>query len=210
MPFINLPPVISELFWDLDRRIRSLETSYRFNMPNIDFTTNEPTNPRTGDLFYNTATDEVTYWDGTQWVVLVNNANGTIGAETTVTATLKTVNNNIVYTGNPVYVTSQQLGNSITAYADIQGDTVTDWGTGQIYFQLPAGFPAFAHDVVAPGYLNRNGTTYTVFGLLAQGDNKMYLWCPTSNGGSEIVDYNTPAVLNSNSYIILNGVAILA
>ena len=210
MPYINLPPVVSEMFWDLDRRIRSLETAFRFNMPNVNFNTSIPTNPRTGDLYYNTYADEVTYWDGTQWVVLVNNSNGGIGPETTVNATLKTVNNNLTFTGNPCQVTAQQLGNSITAYAEILGTTVTNWGTGQIYFQLPAGFPTFAHDVVAPGYLTRNSTTYTVFGLLAEGDNKMYLWHPTSNGGSATVDYNTPASLNSGSKIILNGVAILA
>lgn len=210
MPFINLPPVISEVFWELENRVRRLETAYRFNMPNVDFATYEPTNPRVGDLYYNTDVPEVTYWDGTQWVVLVGNENGGIGPETTVNAILKTVDNNIVYTGNPVQVTAQQLGNTITAYAQILGTTVSNWGTGQIYFQLPSGFPVFAHDVVAPGYITDNGNTYTIFGLLAQGDNKMYLWHPTSNGSSALVDYNSPAVLDSGSKLILNGTAILA
>jgi hypothetical protein len=67
VPFINLPPVISELFWDLDRRIRALETSYRFNAPNIDFATNEPTNPRTGDIFYDTDSEHLVFWNGTAW-----------------------------------------------------------------------------------------------------------------------------------------------
>ena len=67
MPFINLPPVVSEMFWDLDRRIRSLETSFRFNAPNIDFSTNTPTNPRTGDLYYDTNSQRLVYWNGTAW-----------------------------------------------------------------------------------------------------------------------------------------------
>jgi hypothetical protein len=67
MPFINLPPVVSEMFWDLDRRIRSLETAFRFNAPNIDFATNEPTSPRTGDLYYDTDSERLVYWDGTAW-----------------------------------------------------------------------------------------------------------------------------------------------
>jgi hypothetical protein len=39
-------------------------------MPNVDFNTNIPTNPRTGDLFYNTYAQQVTYWNGTEWVVI--------------------------------------------------------------------------------------------------------------------------------------------
>ena len=67
MPFINLPPVVSEMFWDLDRRIRALETAFRFNAPNLDFTTNEPTNPRTGDIFFDTDNEHLVYWNGTMW-----------------------------------------------------------------------------------------------------------------------------------------------
>ena len=67
MPFINLPPVVSEMFWDLDRRIRALETAFRFNAPNLDFTTNEPTNPRTGDIFFDTDTEHLVFWNGTMW-----------------------------------------------------------------------------------------------------------------------------------------------
>lgn len=67
MPFINLPPVVSEMFWDLDRRIRALETAFRFNAPNLDFTTNEPTNPRTGDIFFDTNNEHLVYWNGTMW-----------------------------------------------------------------------------------------------------------------------------------------------
>jgi hypothetical protein len=98
----------------------------------------------------------------------------------------------------------------ITAYAEIIGTTVSNWGTGQIYFQLPAGFPSFAHQVIASGAIIDNSTTYTIFGVIAQGDNKMYLFCPTSNGGSDIVDYNSPTVLDSTSTIVINGVAIIA
>jgi hypothetical protein len=98
----------------------------------------------------------------------------------------------------------------ITAYAEILGTTVTNWGTGQIYFQLPVGFPTFAHEVVSAGAITDGGTTYTIFGVIAQGDNKMYLWHPTSNGGSDTVTYNKPAVLDATSTIVINGVALIA
>ena len=209
MPYINLPPTVSEMFWDLDRRIRALETAYRFNFPNVNFNTSTPTNPNIGDAFYDTDATLLKYWNGTEWVEIADgNQSPTI--ITTTTAVLKTTNNDIVYTGSPITVEAQRVGNMLTAYAEILGTTVSNWGTGQIYFTLPAGFATFAHDVVAPGYINDNGNIYTIFAILAEGSSDMYLWCPTANGGSQIVDYNTPAVLDSTSEIVLNGVAILA
>jgi hypothetical protein len=67
MPYINLPPVVSEMFWDLDRRIRSLETSFRFNAPSLDFSTDLPTNPREGDMYYATDIGFLVYYNGTAW-----------------------------------------------------------------------------------------------------------------------------------------------
>jgi hypothetical protein len=67
MPYINLPPTLSEMFWDLDRRIRSLETAYRFNAPNVNIATNPPSNPNSGDMYYDLATSRLVYWDGTAW-----------------------------------------------------------------------------------------------------------------------------------------------
>jgi hypothetical protein len=209
MPYINLPPVVSEMFWDLDRRIRSLETAYRFNFPNVNFNTNIPTNPNTGDAYYDTYTSTMKYWNGTQWVQIADNNLGP-SIVTTTNAVLKSTNNNVVYTGSPITISSQRVGKMLGAYSQILGTTVTSWGTGQLYFTLPVGFPTFAHDVVAPGYLSDGGNTYTIFGLLAQGSSNMYLWHPTSNGGSDTVTYNKPAVLDSTSKIVLNGTAIIA
>jgi hypothetical protein len=70
MPYINLPPTVSEIFWEQDKRIARLETAYRFNAPNINFTTNTPTNPRVGDIYYNTAINKLVYWNGTNWYKL--------------------------------------------------------------------------------------------------------------------------------------------
>jgi hypothetical protein len=67
MPFINLPPVISEVFWELENRVRRLETAYRFNAPSIDFSTNLPTNAREGDMYYATDIGQLVYYNGTDW-----------------------------------------------------------------------------------------------------------------------------------------------
>jgi hypothetical protein len=206
MAYINQPADLRSLFNDLDNRIKKLENAVRFTAPDVAA---EPTYPRTGDIIYNNVENYLEYFDGTQWNPLVTGS-GSIGPLTTVNATLKTVNNNITYTGNPCQVTGQQLGDTLTAYAKITGTTVSNWGTGQIYFTLPAGYPTFAATVVATGYIVDNGVAHTCFGLLAQGSLDMYLYYPTSNGESAIVDYNSPTVLDTSSSFILNGIAIIA
>jgi len=207
MAYINQPPDLRVMFQTIENRLEKLERAQRFTAPNVDFSTDTPTNPRIGDQFYDTDAQLMKYWNGSAWIEIAdNNLSPTIITSLPI---LKTTNNNITYTGNPVTVEGERVGKMLTAYAEILGTTVTSWGTGQIYFTLPAGFPTFAHDVVAPGYLSDGGTTYTIFGLLAQGSSNMYLWHPTSNGGSDTVTHNKPANLDSTSKLILNGVAII-
>jgi hypothetical protein len=197
---------MQSIFNDLNNRITKLENAQRFTAPDVP---TEPTYPRVGDIIYDNTAELLKYWNGTAWIEIAdNNLSTTI--VTTTTATLKTVDSNIVFTGQPVLIETQRIGKMITAYAEIVGTTISSWGTGQIYFEFPAGFPTFAHEVVAAGTITDGGITYTIFGVIAQGDNKMYLWHPTSNGGSDPVDYNSPAVLDSTSVLGINGVALLA
>jgi hypothetical protein len=209
MAYINQPDDLRRIFQDLDARLRKIETATRFTAPNVDFSTSTPSYPRIGDQYYDTDAELMKYWNGTAWIELADN-NLSTSIIITNNATLKTVNNNIVFTGQPVLVESQRVGKMITAYAEITGTTVSNWGTGQIYFELPVGFPVFAHDVIASGSILDGGTLYTIFGKITQGDNKMYLFHPTSNGGSDTVTYNKPAVLDTGSTIVINGVAIIA
>lgn len=206
MAYINQPPALQQMFADLDSRLRKLETAQRFTAPDVP---TEPTYPRVGDIIYDNSVEFLKYWNGTAWVEIADN-NLSTSITTTTNATLKTVNNNIIFTGQPLTIQTQRIGKMITADAEIVGTTITNWGTGQIYFQLPAGFPTFAHQVVAAGALQDGGSIYTIFGVIAQGDNKMYLWHPTSNGGSDTVTYNKPAILDSTSTISINGVALIA
>jgi hypothetical protein len=205
MPYINQPPDLFQTFQAIYDRLRKLETAQRFTAPDV---ATLPTYPRTGDIVYNNTTELMQYWNGTAWVEIADNNLST--SLTTVNATLKTVNNNLTFTGNPCTVTSQRIGKMVTAFASIVGTTVTNWGTGQIYFELPVGFPTFASQVVAAGSITDGGVTYTIFGVIAQGDNKMYLWHPTSNGGSDTVTHNKPATLDATSTILINGVALIA
>ena len=208
MAYINQPPDLRTIFADLDSRLRKLETAVRFTAPNYDFTPNPPTNPRIGDIFYDTDADLLKYWNGTIWVEIAdNNLSTTIN---TFSTTIQSVNNNMVYTGNPCDIEIQRIGKMITANATITCTNITNFGTGQIYFDMPVGIPNRSHDLAAGGYLVDGGTTYTIFGTLSATGNKMYLWHPTSNGGSAAVDHNSPAVLDTTSVINITGVALLA
>lgn len=208
MAYINQPPDLRVLFSDLDQRLRKLELAQRFTAPNVDFLTNTPTNPRVGDQFYDTNADLMKYWNGTQWVELADSLYGT--TVNALPTTMQTVNNNMVYTGNPVDIDVQRIGKMITANAFISFANVTNFGTGQIYFNLPAGIPNRAHDLQAGGFLVDGGNYYTIFGTLDKNANKMYLWHPTSNGGADPMTHNKPAVLDTTSVLNITGVALLA
>ena len=66
----------------------------------------------------------------------------------------------MVYTGNPCTIEVQRIGKMITANAIIEFTNVTNFGTGQIYINMPVGIPTRAHDLSAGGYLLDGGTTY--------------------------------------------------
>jgi hypothetical protein len=208
MAYINQPPDLRVMFSEIYSRLNKLETAQRFTAPNVDFSTNTPTNPRVGDQFYDTDAELMKYWNGTQWVELADNLYST--TVNTFTTTIQSTNNNMSFTGTPCDIEIQRIGKMITANATITCTNVTNFGTGQIYFNMPAGIPARSHDLAASGFLVDGGTTYTIFGTLGATDNKMYLWHPTSNGGSDILDYNSPAVLDTTSVINITGVALLA
>lgn len=62
MPFINLPANLQALFSGLETRILKLETAVRFTAPNV---ATDPTNPRNGDIWLNTTTNQLKVKDAT-------------------------------------------------------------------------------------------------------------------------------------------------
>ena len=67
MGYINQPPNLNALFGDIERRLRKLETATRFTAPNFDFSTGTPVTPRIGDIFFDTHSNKLVYWNGTAW-----------------------------------------------------------------------------------------------------------------------------------------------
>jgi hypothetical protein len=55
MAYINQTPELRVLFSDLDRRLRLLELATRFTFPVV---TSDPTNPRIGDAWLNSTTNQ--------------------------------------------------------------------------------------------------------------------------------------------------------
>jgi hypothetical protein len=56
MPFINLPSNLQTIFLSLSDRVLKLEMANRFTAPNV---ATDPTNPRKGDIWLNTTTNQL-------------------------------------------------------------------------------------------------------------------------------------------------------
>jgi hypothetical protein len=67
MAYINQPPDLRLIFHELTNRLEKLERAQRFTAPNVNITTTPPSNPRTGDIFFDTATNKLVFWNGTNW-----------------------------------------------------------------------------------------------------------------------------------------------
>jgi hypothetical protein len=68
MAFINQPPDLRAIFDDLNDRLRKLETAVRFTFPNV---TTDPTNPRKGDAWLNTTTNQAKIVDSSGTVRVI-------------------------------------------------------------------------------------------------------------------------------------------
>ena len=62
MGFINLPPNLKDMFDGLHNRLSKLEMSQRFTVPIV---TTDPTNPRKGDMWYNSTSSTLKFVDST-------------------------------------------------------------------------------------------------------------------------------------------------
>lgn len=68
MAYINQPADMRSIFADLEKRLRLLETATRFTFPAV---TSDPTNPRIGDAWLNTTTNQAKIVDSTGAVRII-------------------------------------------------------------------------------------------------------------------------------------------
>ena len=207
MPFINLPPVISEIFWELENRVRRLETAYRFNAPNVDFATATPTNPRVADIFYDTNADVLKYWDGTQWVVIADNNLGVPVVSYTPTWS----GTGLAFTGTPAVGQYSRVGKMITFYILVSCTNVTNFGTGNYSLTLPAGLPSQMHAVIPGGLHDTSSNNHlNLLGDLEPASTSIQLYYPTSNGVNDRFDHNSPITLATADYFYISGTYFIA
>jgi hypothetical protein len=207
MPYINLPPTVSEMFWDLDRRIRALETAYRFNFPNVNFNTNTPTNPNIGDAFYDTYNYQLKYWNGTEWVVI---ADDNLGVPV-VSFTSTWSGTGLTYTGTPAVGQYSRVGKMITFYILVSCTNVTNFGTGNYSLTLPTGLPSQMHAVVPGGLHDTSSNNHlNLLGDLAPASLDIELYYPTSNGVNDRFDHNSPLTLTTADYFYISGTYFIA
>jgi hypothetical protein len=68
MPFINLPPTISKLFDEMNKRISRLETSIRFSAPVVN---GSPTYLKDGDIWIDSNTGKMyAYYNGSTKLIV--------------------------------------------------------------------------------------------------------------------------------------------
>lgn len=68
MAYINQPPDLRTIVATLDARLRLLETATRFTFPAV---TSDPTNPRIGDAWLNTTSNQAKIVDSTGAVRII-------------------------------------------------------------------------------------------------------------------------------------------
>jgi len=68
MGYINQPFALKPFFDDLAARVRKLETAQRFTVPIV---TTDPTNPRNGDMWYNSTSSQLKFRDSAGTIRIV-------------------------------------------------------------------------------------------------------------------------------------------
>jgi hypothetical protein len=157
MPYINQPPSMQSIFNDLSNRITKLENANRFTAPDVP---TEPTYPRTGDIIFDNTTDQMKYWNGTEWVVFADDYLGV----PVVSFTSTWSGTGLAYTGTPAVGQYSRVGKMITFYIKVNCTTVTNFGTGQYLLTLP--FAPFNNFVFRNGGLHDTSANvhYSILG----------------------------------------------
>jgi hypothetical protein len=123
MAYINQPPDLRAIQADMDTRVRKLETAVRFTAPNV---TTDPTNARTGDIWYNTSVNSLRALLTTVVDLVTTGVANTFTALQTFSQGISVANGATITSGN---LTASTGNISATAGSLSAGTTVTG-GTG--------------------------------------------------------------------------------
>lgn len=131
MAYINQPPDLRQIFADTDARVRKLETAVRFTSPPV---ATDPTQPRQGDIWYNTATDLLKLYNGatTRVIGLLQTAQTWTALQTFSAGVIVSSGNLTVSTGNITATTGDLVataGNVTASAGTVSATNLTSTGT---------------------------------------------------------------------------------
>lgn len=125
MAFINQPPDLRAIFEELNDRLRKLETAVRFTSPNVS---TDPTNPRIGDIWYNTTSNILKTLLTTTATIVTREFANTFTALQTFAAGLTVSSGNLGVTTGNITATA----GSVAAGTTVTGGTGITATTGDI------------------------------------------------------------------------------
>ena len=204
MAYINQPPNLKTMFQDIYNRLNKLETAQRFTAPDV---TTEPAYPRVGDIIYDNTTDQMKYWNGTEWVVFADDYLGVpkIAFTSTWTGT------GLTYTGSPATGYYSRVGKMIFFTIRVNCTNVTNFGTGNYSLTLPSGLTPSVHNLVTGGIHDTStGDHLLVYLDVVPSTTTAELYYSQSNGTMQDMDYNHPLLLTTADYFYFNGMYFLA
>ena len=190
---------------DLDQRLRKLETAQRLTAPNVNFSTSTPTNPRIGDMYYDTYGLYLKYWNGTAWIEIADDNLGTPRLSYTPTWS----GTGLAFTGTPATGTYIRVGKMVFYNLQVNCATVTNFGTGQYRLTLPTGLApqtSFQH----LGGLHKGGDHYTLLADLGASSTSITLYHPTANGAQDIFSHNKPTAMTTSVTWYVSGTYFIA
>jgi hypothetical protein len=205
MAYINQPFDLRMIMSDLDQRLRKLETAQRLTAPNVNFSTSTPTNPRIGDMYYDTYGLYLKYWNGTAWIEIADDNLGTPRLSYTPTWS----GTGLAFTGTPATGTYIRVGKMVFYNIQVNCATVTNFGTGQYSITLPTGLaPATSFQHL--GGLHKGADHYTLLADLGASSLSITLYHPAANGSQDIFSHNKPTTLTTSVTWYVSGTYFIA
>jgi hypothetical protein len=205
MAYINQPFDLRMIMSDLDQRLRKLETAQRLTAPNVNFSTSTPTNPRIGDMYYDTYGLYLKYWNGTAWIEIADDNLGTPRLSYTPTWS----GTGLAFTGTPATGTYIRVGKMVFYNIQVACTNVTNFGTGQYSITLPTGLaPATSFQHL--GGLHKGADHFTLLADLGASSTSITLYHPTANGAQDIFSHNKPTTLTTSVTWYVSGTYFIA
>jgi hypothetical protein len=204
MGYINQPFDLRIFAQDIYARLNKLETAQRFTAPDVP---TEPTYPRVGDIIFNNTTDQMEYWNGSEWVVFADDYLGVPKVAFTSTWT----GTGLAFTGTPATGFYSRVGKMIFFTIRVNCTTVTNFGTGDYSLTLPAGLTPSNHNVVEGGLHHvATGAHYMLSMDIVPSTLTAELYYPQSNGTMARMDHNSPHALQVADFFYFTGMYFLS